>query len=72
MSNDTWIALEEDVDALDDLVEQAFRDVEADFPDAECGWELDVARSTLAIAIADGASRRAAREVMRRKFGLVF
>ena len=57
----------EQLDKIQDLIDTAYADVEADFPDAECGWELDIARSVLSQAIAEGEIDRAvATEWMRQ------
>jgi len=48
----------------------AAADVEADFPDAECGWETDVARSVIMSEVSDGTVTRAvAAEWFRCQFG---
>lgn len=57
---------EDEVRAAQDVMRQAFADVEADFPEAECGWELDVARAALHDFPAEVRA-----EVLRREFGLV-
>lgn len=57
-------------DHLHNEVEGAFMDVEADFPDAECGWEVDIARTICEQQIQEGhITRHVAREYMRRSFG---
>lgn len=51
-------------------VDIAFADVEADFPDAECGWEVDIARGVIRDLILDAAvTLSAGRDYMRRQFG---
>ena len=62
---------EEQLQHLQDLVDTAFEDVEADFPEAECGWEVDVARSTVGMELAQGTvDQTTAAMFMRSAFGV--
>lgn len=62
---------EEQLQHLQDLVDTAFEDVEADFPEAECGWEVDVARSTVGMEVSQGTVDRAtADQFMQMAFGV--
>ena len=61
---------DEMIDHINEVWEAAAADVEADFPDAECGWETDVARTVIMSEVSDGVVTRAvAAEWFRCQFG---
>lgn len=65
---DFYLRLDNEIEWLCEKVEEAFEDVRGDNPDAEAGWELDVARSVLATT---EGPERAKNEVWRMHFGSV-
>ena len=55
------------MDTIQDDIDTAFADVEADFPEAECGWEVDIARTTVRTLVQEGTvPEEVGREWMRQ------